>query len=291
MVYVPELTSEVDNTNFIEHDIFHSISYEMKGITCDRSFVRCMILHSLMVVANRNVLSWHKKQNESIWNEYEKRKEHMKRDLFRMKFELEHEDINLTSSWLGWPQIKNELESFENKKLTEVFIPNLFYFSSIRTIWCTWCVLFPFPLCFGVRVCWEIDCIILPLEVVLTHPRIGWAFHTHTLSFVFFSSLSSLHFHLFTLCGHVSCVFVPFPLSLCVGCVGRWAPRSLDGDSHHLMIEWSFNPLTLLSYTLWFSLSSLYFHLFTLCGHVSRVVIMMWVGSAFGWKDTLCLLL
>ena len=85
MVYVPELTSEVDNTNFIEHDIIHSISYEMKGITCDRSFVRCMILHSLMVVANRNVLSWHKKQNESIWNEYEKRKEHMKRDLFRSK--------------------------------------------------------------------------------------------------------------------------------------------------------------------------------------------------------------
>ena len=182
MVYVPEWTSEVDNTNFIEHDIIHSISYEMKGITCDRSFVRCMILHSLMVVANRNVLSWHKKQNESIWNEYEKRKEHMKRDLFRMKFELEHEDINLTSSWLGWPQIKNELESFENKKLTEVFIPSLFYFSSIRTIWCPWCVLFPFPLCFGVRVCWEIDCIILPLEVVLTHPRIGWAFHTHTLT-------------------------------------------------------------------------------------------------------------
>jgi hypothetical protein len=53
-----------------------------------------------MVVANENVLSWHKKQNESISNEYEKQKQHMKRDLFR-RFELEHEDIIVTSSWSG----------------------------------------------------------------------------------------------------------------------------------------------------------------------------------------------
>jgi hypothetical protein len=54
-----------------------------------------------MVVANGNVLSWHKKKNESISNEYEKQKQHMKRDLFRRRFELEHEDIIVTSSWSG----------------------------------------------------------------------------------------------------------------------------------------------------------------------------------------------
>jgi hypothetical protein len=56
-----------------------------------------MMLHSLMVVANRNVLSWHKKPTDTIGNEFEKQKQHMKRDLFRRKFELEHEGIIVTS--------------------------------------------------------------------------------------------------------------------------------------------------------------------------------------------------
>jgi hypothetical protein len=49
MVYAPEWTSKVDNTNFINEDIYHSISYEMKGITCDRSFVRWMMRASAYI--------------------------------------------------------------------------------------------------------------------------------------------------------------------------------------------------------------------------------------------------
>ena len=59
---------------------------------------------------------------------------------------------------------------------------------------------------------------------------IGQLSTTHTLSFIF-SSLSSIHFYLYTLCGRPSCFFTPFPLSLGVGCVGRSAARSLDGDA------------------------------------------------------------
>ena len=132
------------------------------------------------------------------------------------------------------------------------------------------CVFVLFSLLFRVGV-WS-DWLPAPLEVVLTHPRIGWSFHTHhthTLSFIF-SSLSSLYFHLYTLCGRVSCFCTPVLPSLPLLVLGVWADQLPDPwmgeapsddrvvfSSTHSLTHFDYVPYPFISihiYTLWTSL-------------------------------------
>jgi len=86
------------------------------------------------------------------------------------------------------------------------------------------------------------------LDVVVTHPMIGWSFHTHTLSF----SLLSLYFIVFTPLGcHMCCVC---SFSLCFLVCG-WVVGQLDPWMGTSPIWWS-SGLSILGF--FFSLSLLF---------------------------------
>jgi hypothetical protein len=70
-VYAPGPAFGIDDTFLMKQDILHPISYIIEGVSCDGSFVKWMMLHSLITGMNRNELAWHKRQNQTIFNEHQ----------------------------------------------------------------------------------------------------------------------------------------------------------------------------------------------------------------------------